>query len=607
MALTQTKRGSFGFLKKTVGSFTQSRDEQSDDVSRRKPSRDGSDYWKVWDNDARLRRGSTVTAFLYPMWVMPMDTFLSMDGFVAHQRLLEQGKLVEYNAIAHHGRVIFVSHQWAGFDHPDVDNQLFDCLRDTLLRMVKGKVKTTRATGVGRLLGQDMQGTAKEWKRRLPGMFIWFDFMSVPQPAYELASLEKARPIEGGQSTSAIQHSDHRYAFGDIQEEESKEQLIPRPDTLQPPGVVMPTEDDEKCAAGLRASAQTKPPCPPRAASFTCATEPKPRKAHSMSSTAQAKKKARIDDLTSGLQNAVQSLPGYVENASIMVVLAPTVIHKNLPDTCCDLRSWRSRGWCRLETLAAYLSRRNIQILQILSPCKDPKFVPYQTLMAMVPSHGIFACCERGHRGPRGEEIECDKLICNRIIRAMVQAKRGHLASVGRLDAMRFLMTTKNHFLGQTTVGRRIDSMSSSTVFGAQTLEAFAHALEWNVQDSDRGANVTGLTLVFWASIANNATALQEAIYSSEDPVNDVNRPFTDHADKEIFLTPGMTPLIIAVASGSMNCVKLLLESGANTRSGDRMGRNAFDFALTMGPPGILKVWKKRFPKAFRKSRRSKW
>lgn len=56
--------------------------------------------------------------------------------------------------------------------------------------------------------------------------------------------------------------------------------------------------------------------------------------------------------LLEGLLGAVRSIPAYMEQSSHMVVLAPTCPHADNNEDgklVCDLRTWRRRGWCRLE------------------------------------------------------------------------------------------------------------------------------------------------------------------------------------------------------------------------------------------------------------------
>ena len=49
-------------------------------------------------------------------------------------------KLVVFEEAKHRGRVIFVSHQWCGYGHPDPSNAQLGCLQRVLQRMIDGDV-----------------------------------------------------------------------------------------------------------------------------------------------------------------------------------------------------------------------------------------------------------------------------------------------------------------------------------------------------------------------------------------------------------------------------------------------------------------------------------
>ena len=55
----------------------------------------------------------------YPMYAIPIKELLELESWVPHQELLEQGKLERIPADGTAKNVIFASHQWCSFDHPD--------------------------------------------------------------------------------------------------------------------------------------------------------------------------------------------------------------------------------------------------------------------------------------------------------------------------------------------------------------------------------------------------------------------------------------------------------------------------------------------------------
>ena len=75
---------------------------------------------------------------------------------------------------------------------------------------------------------------------------------------------------------------------------------------------------------------------------------------------------------TALLQKAVASIPSYVERSTIMLVLVPTIAHNDRIGDVCDFRSWRGRGWCRMELLCAFMARTTIKLIVAQGPTATP-------------------------------------------------------------------------------------------------------------------------------------------------------------------------------------------------------------------------------------------
>ena len=78
-----------------------------------------------------------VHSMFFPMYVVKVSDFLEMDGpLKAHDELQQEGLLHEW----HPGMfVIFVSHQWLGFNHPDPQGDQAMCLRQFFNNIITGK------------------------------------------------------------------------------------------------------------------------------------------------------------------------------------------------------------------------------------------------------------------------------------------------------------------------------------------------------------------------------------------------------------------------------------------------------------------------------------
>jgi hypothetical protein len=95
---------------------------------------------------------------------------------------------------------------------------------------------------------------------------------------------------------------------------------------------------------------------------------------HSSSTETQDHSKGHTD-AAKLLKQAVESLPAYVELSSMMLVLVPTDEHRDREGEVVGWCSWRRRGWCRLEFIAAKLSRNNMQIMVVKGPECVPEFI----------------------------------------------------------------------------------------------------------------------------------------------------------------------------------------------------------------------------------------
>lgn len=128
------------------------------------------------------RRGSVHSmACLYPMYVISVEALLKLETMDPHQVMLERGLLVEWTP-AMSGRIIFVSHEWLGWHHADPESKQLVALKRLLERLCKGEVRKVESFWAQRVaFKQNTAVTAKEWKLALPHMFVWMDFLSIPQ------------------------------------------------------------------------------------------------------------------------------------------------------------------------------------------------------------------------------------------------------------------------------------------------------------------------------------------------------------------------------------------------------------------------------------------
>jgi len=127
----------------------------------------------------------------YPMYVISIERLLAMESVEPHQVLRSRGMLVEYTPDL--GSAIFVSHQWAGFHHPDPTAAQFSVLQSALRNLMNDKAKVELDV-LATINGGVKKYTEKEVAALLKS-YVWYDYFGVPQMP---------------KSTSAEATADHR-------------------------------------------------------------------------------------------------------------------------------------------------------------------------------------------------------------------------------------------------------------------------------------------------------------------------------------------------------------------------------------------------------------
>ncbi|CAE7949814.1 unnamed protein product, partial [Symbiodinium sp. KB8] len=115
------------------------------------------------------------------LWLLHkfVEDVLSMTMLRPHEELLNAGTLVQYEG-GSQGSVMFISHQWAGSDHPDPFFEQFKILQEALRKMMSNASGVSANILVEMMYAQDTKGvTAKELTSQ--PLFLWYDYFSCPQ------------------------------------------------------------------------------------------------------------------------------------------------------------------------------------------------------------------------------------------------------------------------------------------------------------------------------------------------------------------------------------------------------------------------------------------
>lgn len=104
---------------------------------------------------------------------------------LCHQDLLEkEGTLIRFEDLPVGAFVMFVSHQWNGFVHPDPNGVQIDCMVKIFRRLRDGKISRVDMDPFHTILYNDNHVTeASEWETLMSNAYLWYDFWSQPQPS----------------------------------------------------------------------------------------------------------------------------------------------------------------------------------------------------------------------------------------------------------------------------------------------------------------------------------------------------------------------------------------------------------------------------------------
>ena len=118
----------------------------------------------------------------YPMYVISVPSFLDLEEWVPHQDALAAGLLQAYDHETMADKILFISHQWCGWMHPDPNLAQMKTLKVVMHKLLEGNT-TVRSNAILELrYNWFVKHTGPWWMERLPHMFLWIDYISMPQP-----------------------------------------------------------------------------------------------------------------------------------------------------------------------------------------------------------------------------------------------------------------------------------------------------------------------------------------------------------------------------------------------------------------------------------------
>ena len=281
---------------------------------------------------------------------------------------------------------------------------------------------------------------------------------------------------------------------------------------------------------------------------------------------------------TSDLTKAVNSIPSYIERSSHFFACVPAVKHNDRKGVICDLGSWLSRGWCRMEMFSLLFKRFNeLPVIVVRGGDCQPYMISAVKTMARPPGKGDFTCCMRDHKmkDPGGVErkIPCDKLKIGELTWTMLQSKLSFLLGDGQIQEYRLWLALVPHFMeGLSENDAALEasrSSTSGTLDAEEAVKDFLAIYQFKTPKDEEGGG-SGLTPLTHAAMVGNVDVAAELIVQGVD-VHCAAHEFNGTTG----IDAGGTALHFALAFGSsrqVEMVQVLLRAGADANSPSKSG-----------------------------------
>lgn len=154
--------------------------------------------------ETSTRRISTATALKHEMWVLQLDVAIERyldvprkyNRAEVFQKLKKEGVLTNWNNIEEESTLIFISHEWVGYKHPDPNGVQLRTVLRVLQRLRDGEIESVGVDPKAEIFHHcKYKKTRKEWIHELKDAYIWFDWMCMPQPMASEGLSEKQKEM----------------------------------------------------------------------------------------------------------------------------------------------------------------------------------------------------------------------------------------------------------------------------------------------------------------------------------------------------------------------------------------------------------------------------
>ena len=102
-----------------------------------------------------------------------------------HQELKSQGFLTRWQDVPRDSEIVFISHEWLSWAHPDPEGNQLRVLCRVLERLKEGELDTEMDPLHTILYKHKFMTKGKDWTTILKRTYLWVDWFSMPQPGAE--------------------------------------------------------------------------------------------------------------------------------------------------------------------------------------------------------------------------------------------------------------------------------------------------------------------------------------------------------------------------------------------------------------------------------------
>jgi len=162
------------------------------DKRERKMKLRGTKVKKTSVSEVLGKRISTATPIQHEMWLISLEDLLTLYGkgsrcrvMETHQELKRRDFLTSWCDVPSDSEIVFVSHEWLSWAHPDPQGHQLRVLCRVIERLKRGELDTDMEPFHTIMYTHKFTTNAKDWESMLKRTYFWVDWFSMPQPGAE--------------------------------------------------------------------------------------------------------------------------------------------------------------------------------------------------------------------------------------------------------------------------------------------------------------------------------------------------------------------------------------------------------------------------------------